>query len=249
VIDATRRPVQTALDVALLVMRNGGSTALADETFDNVMHGYGSTHPQAVWRMDVVSAGESAERSMIVRPIGAVGLHLDRASAAAHLGACIARNAVDPNAVPAEIERIANLAPSYPQWLTLLFAALSGAFFSESAGGDWGAAAVAFAAAGFGQLLRATLEARQFARFPVIFACALVSALIGTAGLRLDFAHPAPATMVASVVYMIPGLALINGFIDVMSTKQIVAGMERLLDAGMVFILLAIALALADAVL
>jgi uncharacterized membrane protein YjjP (DUF1212 family) len=228
-------------------MQNGGSTALADQTFANVMKGYGVAHPQAVWRMDDVAASESGDQPMIMRPVGTVGLHLDRASAAADLSERVACGALAPSAVPAEIARLERMAPSYPAWLTLLFAALAGLFFAKSAGGDWGAAATAFAAAGMGQVLRTVLEARHFTRFPTIFACALLSAMIATAGLRLDFAHPASATLVASVVYMIPGLALINGFIDLLSTKQIVAGMERLVDAALIFMLLAIALGVADA--
>lgn len=247
--DTTRRPTQVALDVALLVMQSGGSTALADETFTNVLKGYGVANPQAVWRMDDVAASESEDQPMIMRPVGTVGLHLDRASAAADLSERVASGAIAPSAVPAEIARIETMAPSYPAWLTLLFAALAGGFFAKSAGGDWGAATVAFAAAGLGQTLRATLEAHNFARFPAIFACALLSALMATAALRLDFAHPASAALVASVVYLIPGMALINGFIDVVSTKQIIAGMERLLDASLIFMLLAIALGVADAAL
>jgi uncharacterized membrane protein YjjP (DUF1212 family) len=237
------------LDVALLVMQNGGSTALADETFKNVLKGYGDVHPQAVWRIDGVAASSGTAEPMIERPVGAAGLHLDRASAAAELGMQIACGAVAPSAVPAEIQRIDALAPSYPQWLTPLIAALAGAFFAKSAGGDWGAFGIAFVAAGVGQALRVTLGARAVGRFPVTFLCALVSALIGTAGVRLDIAHAPSATLVASVIYMVPGLALINGFIDVMSTKQIIAGVERLLDAALIFTLLAIALAIADSAL
>jgi uncharacterized membrane protein YjjP (DUF1212 family) len=247
--DAPRQPTQTALDVALLVMQNGGSTALADETFRNVLKGSGNVHPQAVWRIDGVAASSGAAEPMIERPVGATELHLDRASAAAELGMQIACGAVERSAVPAEIQRIRGMARSYPQWLTPLLAALAGAFFAKSAGADWGAFGVAFVAAGVGQALRVTLEARDVARFPLIFLCAVVSALVGTAGLRLEIAHPPSATLVASVIYMVPGLALINGFIDVMSTKQIIAGMERLLDAALVFMLLAIALAIADAAL
>jgi uncharacterized membrane protein YjjP (DUF1212 family) len=247
--DAARRPTQTALDVALLVMQNGGSTALADETFGNVLKGYGDAQPQAVWRIDSVGASSGTGEPMIVRPVGRVGLHLDRASAAAELGMQIACGAVAPSAVPAELRRIAAMAPSYPQWFTPLIAALAGAFFAKSAGGDWGALGVAFVAAGIGQALRVTLEGRHLGRLPVTFGCALVSALIGTAGVRLEIAHAPSATLVASVIYMVPGLALINGFIDVMSTKQIVAGMERLLDAALIFTLLAITLAIADSAL
>ena len=58
----------------------------------------------------------------------------------------------------------------------------------------------------------------------------------------------APATLIASVIYMVPGLPLINGFVDVVSHKLLVVGFERTLNAGFLFLVLAIAIAFASAV-
>ena len=73
--------------------------------------------------------------------------------------------------------------------------------------------------------------------------------MIGTAGLRLGLSHAVSATLLGSVVYMIPGLALINGFIDAVSDGYLLVGIQRLLDAVSVFLIMAVAVAIADAVL
>jgi len=44
------QPVERALDVALIVMQNGGSTVMADRTFQNILEGYKQDGVSAAWR-------------------------------------------------------------------------------------------------------------------------------------------------------------------------------------------------------
>jgi uncharacterized membrane protein YjjP (DUF1212 family) len=45
---------------------------------------------------------------------------------------------------------------------------------------------------------------------------------------------------------MVPGLPLINGFMDMASHKYLLVGMERMLNAAFLFLVLAVAIALAQ---
>ena len=81
------------------------------------------------------------------------------------------------------------------------------------------------------------------------FVCALLSALIGAAGLRLGVSQSAPATLMGSVIYQVPGVMLINGFIDVTSERYLFAGLQGLTRAAFKFFILTIAVAVADACL
>ena len=47
---------------------------------------------------------------------------------------------------------------------------------------------------------------------------------------------------------MVPGLPLINGFVDMVSHKYLFVGLERIANAAFLFLVLAIAIALAYAV-
>ena len=49
----------------------------------------------------------------------------------------------------------------------------------------------------------------------------------------------------ASVFYMVPGLPLINGFVDMVSHKYLVVGFERIMNAAFLFLILATAIAFA----
>src|SRR5512135_780166 len=174
------QPVERALDVALLVMQNGGSTEMADRTFANVLKGYKQDGVTAAWRIDFVAASSVVEgqSSTILRPVGPIGVNLNRASEAAVLGERVAKGEVSPDAVVSEIERINALAPPYNRWVMIVAAACTAAYFSKIPGGDWGAFGIAFVAAGVGQFLRSLLQARRRAVAPVTLVCGVLSAFI-----------------------------------------------------------------------
>lgn len=245
------QPVELALDVAAIVMKNGGSTALADRAFQKVLAGCGVNGISAVWRLDLVAACGMADGQSVtvVRPVGALGINLTRASAAALLAERVQDGDVGATALPAEIERINNLQPPYGRRTMVVAAACSAMLFSQLAEGDWGACGIAFVAAGAGQLMRSLLRTRIPAAPVVTLVCGMLSACIAAAGLRLGLSHTAPAAAIASVVYAVPGLALINGFRDIMSQKYLLVGLERIADAAFVFLVLAIAIAFANAVI
>jgi uncharacterized membrane protein YjjP (DUF1212 family) len=83
----------------------------------------------------------------------------------------------------------------------------------------------------------------------VTFTCSALSAAVAAVGLRLGLSGVPSATLLASVIYMIPGMPLINGFADMLSTRYRVTGLERIANATLVFVVIAIAVALAYAIL
>ena len=245
------QPVERALDVALIVMQNGGSTVMADRTFKNILKGHKQDGVSVAWRLDFVAASSAAEGrpATVLRPVGPIGVNLIRASEAAVLGERAARGEVSTTALVSEVERIRALAPPYNRWVMMAAAACTAAFFSQIPGGDWGAFGIAFVAAGVGQFFRSLLQARRFALAPVTLVCGVLSACLAGLGLRLGLSQTAPATLIASVIYMVPGLPLINGFVDLVSHKYLFVGLERIANAAFLFLVLAIAIALAYGVL
>lgn len=244
------QPLEQAVDVALIVIQNGGSTSMADRTFRNILKGYGEVGGSATWRMDaVVACGAAGERSsMVLRPVGPIGVSLDRASEAAVLGERVARGEVEASNLESEIARIKGLPYPYGRWILIAAAACTAAFFSQIPGGDWGAAGIAFVAAGLGQFIRARLQAMKLTVANVTLICGVLSACVAALGLRLGLSQVVPATVIASVIYMVPGLPLINGFLDVVAYKHLLVGLERIANAVFLFLILSVAIALADTV-
>ncbi len=241
--------VEMALETALVVLRNGGSTVAAERCFANVLKGFADEGVVAVWRLDFVAATETVtgHSSTVVRSVGPIGTNLVRASEAALLGERVARNELDTSTFINELERIKR-SPSHNRWVITLAAAAAAACFSRTAGGDWGSFGIAFVSATAGQSLRSMLQARKLAVTSVTLVSAALSALIASVALRMGLSETVPATLLASVIYMIPGLLLINGFVDVISRKYLLVGVERILSAASLFLVLAIAIAFARTV-
>lgn len=76
-----------------------------------------------------------------------------------------------------------------------------------------------------------------------IFVGAAASALLAGAGLHVGITSDGPETLVASVVCFVPGLALINGFVDLLTYEHLLIGLQRIFYALIVFVTLAVAIA------
>jgi uncharacterized membrane protein YjjP (DUF1212 family) len=177
-----------------------------------------------------------------------MGGNLGRAAEAVVLGERVARGEVEDTALVAEIDRVNALDQPYNRWIMTVAAACAGAAFSRLIGGDWGAAAIAMAAAGAGRFVRSMGRVGKLPVVPAILACSVLSACLAGVGLRLGLSQTAPAALTASVVYLIPGLPLINGFADMITHKHLFMGLGRIANAALTLMVLAIAIAFAYAV-
>lgn len=249
--DLAMKPVERALDLGLIVLQSGGSTEMADRTFRNVLKGYRQEDVSAAWRIDFVAACSRTEgrSETILRPVGSIGANLNRTSEALALGERAANGEVDDDTLAAEIGRIKALAPFRHPWKLAAVAAFTAMCYSQLCGGDWGAAGIAFTAAGLGQLFRYVLQSRKLAVAPVTLASGVFSACLACIGLRLGLSMAMPAVLIPSVIYLVPGLPLINGFVDMVSHRHLFVGLERVVNAVFLFMVLAIAIALAYTVI
>lgn len=241
--------VETALDVALLVMENGGSTFRADQTLQAMLNGLHLEGVSALWQLNAVTVFMQRDGQMASRlcPIRAAGVNLTRVSAAWALARQVGTGAIAPADIPNEIQRIKALATPYGPRVMVAIAALTAASFSQFIGGDGGSLGLAAAAGGLGQFVRLHLQARHLTSATVTLLCALLSALVGTLGLRAGWSQVVPATLMGSVGYMMPGLPLANGFADLISQRHLSVGLERIANAVFVFMLLTLGIAVANA--
>ncbi len=243
--------IDAAMDTAALVFQSGGTTNLADTTLRNVLLGHNVENASTVYRIDYIAAHvvEDDCPRTILRPLKPLGLHLARASEAALLAERFRRGEIDSAEFTAETDRIRQLPSPYSRWITLLAAACAAATFSQTIGGDWGAILIVVVAASVGQYLRLTLPAWSVSPYAVLFLCALTSGFVAVAGLRLGLGKVPGATLLAAIIYLVPGVPLINGFIDLVSGRHFVVGVQRLLDATILCFIIAVAVAIADSAL
>ena len=86
------QPVESAVEAALLVMRNGGSTVAAERSFTNIMTGYNQQGVAAVWRLDFIATSSTTDgqSSTVARSVGPIGVNLTRAAEVAALSERVA---------------------------------------------------------------------------------------------------------------------------------------------------------------
>ena len=241
------KPVETALDLALIVMQNGGSTSRADQTFQDILKGYKQDGIATVWRLDFVAACSVSEggSATILRQIDSIGVNLVRTSEAVILGERVAKGEVHTSDIASEIQRIKSLSSPYNRWIIMTAAASTAGAFSQLGGGDWGALGIAGAAAAIGQFFRSQIQARQLPVASLTLICGVISACMAAVGLWLNLSQTTPITLISSVIYLAPGLPLINGFVDVRSYKYLYVGLERIANAVFLFLILSICIAFA----
>lgn len=97
---------------------------------------------------------------------------------------------------------------------TLVVVGLANASFCKLFGGDWTAVGIVFTATLVGFAVKQRMQAHAVNHF-LVFACsAFVASLCATAALRFDCT--AEIALATSPLFLVPGVPLINGVIDIM---------------------------------
>ncbi|MCM1337189.1 MAG: threonine/serine exporter family protein [Candidatus Amulumruptor caecigallinarius] len=123
--------------------------------------------------------------------------------------------------------------------LTLLLVSLANACFCALFGGDLTAMIIVFVATLIGFGVRQRMAMHGVNQYLVFMASAFVASMCSTMALRFDCtAHIAIAT---SPLFLIPGVPLINGVIDIVD-NHILVGISRLVNAMLLILCLAIGL-------
>jgi len=231
-------------------MENGGSTVRAERAFNEILKGSNVEGVTTLWRYDFVAVTRMTDSKpeTTFRTIRPPGANLLRVAEASTLAERIASGEVDRANLAAEVRRIRSTGSPYQAWLVIFAAACASGFFSQFIGGDWGGFGIAFTAGAIGQTVRIALQPRNLGAAVTTMVCALLSAVIAAFGLRAGISQVAPAILIGSVGYMIPGLPLVNGFIDVASHRNISVGIQRILNAALLFLILAIGIAVGQTV-
>jgi len=121
----------------------------------------------------------------------------------------------------------------------LVTVGLANASFCRLFGGDWTAAGIVFTATLVGFAARQRMQAHGVNHFLIFIISAFMASLCASAALRFDCT--AETALATSVLYLVPGVPLINGVIDIVE-GHILIGFSRLINALLLIICIAIGL-------
>lgn len=126
----------------------------------------------------------------------------------------------------------------YPYWVTALAVGISCAGLCLFSFGDWINAIVAFLGASIGFFVKYKVAKLEFNPMLVITLAAFITTMISGTAHRLGYGVHPEAAMATAVLYLIPGVPLVNTVIDLIE-GYLASALNRTLFAG--FILLCIA--------
>ena len=136
----------------------------------------------------------------------------------------------------------------YNYWLVAVVVGLACACLCMLAGGDVRNGACAFVAAFAGAVVRVWMQRMRFNSMLVIIAAALTTTLIAGLDMIWRFGAFPETTLATSVLYLIPGVALVNSVIDLIE-GHMVSSMARGLYAAFHLLCIATGMTVAITVL
>ena len=129
--------------------------------------------------------------------------------------------------------------PKMSPYLVLLLVGFANASFCKLFGGSLGAVLIVFMATLLGFFTRQQMQKRHLNHFIVFTVSAFVASMF--ASLSLLFDNTADIAIGTSVLFLIPGVPLINGIIDIVEGHT-VTGFSRLIQAFLLVICIAVGL-------
>jgi uncharacterized membrane protein YjjP (DUF1212 family) len=138
-----------------------------------------------------------------------------------------------------EYLQIKTKAKMSPYWI-LLLVGFANASFCRLFGGDWIAVGIVFAATLAGFFTRQQMQRKQINHFIVFTVSAFVASMCASTTLLFNNTT-AEIAIATSVLFLMPGVPLINGVIDVVEGHTLTGG-SRLIQAFLLIICIAVGL-------
>ncbi|HNW52568.1 MAG TPA: threonine/serine exporter family protein [Prolixibacteraceae bacterium] len=168
------------------------------------------------------------------------GVNFRLVSGISHMSWKIVEEGWTIDQIQTELDRLKEL-PHYPRLVILTFVSLAGASFCHLFGGAYVDMAITFVATFAGLFVRQQATKMRFNPYLCIFFASLVSTMLSGLAVKYGFGENPEAAFSTSVLYLVPGVPLINSFTDLLD-GNIMNGMVR--GANGLIITLSIALGL-----
>nr|WP_272949981.1 threonine/serine exporter family protein [Sinorhizobium meliloti] len=238
---------------AAMMLRAGGTASRTRELSGAMAHRLGLETSAVSLTLNsvAVSVHRRGEQLVAMRDVGPPGIDVRRIGELERLA-----NALEPVAAPhriaTQLAEIEARPPQYPGWQMAIAVGLASAGFAFLNGAALPEMAAAAIGGGIGQGLRWWLTRRQLNQFGTTALAAitaagtyvLVAALASHAGFA--FSHYA-AGFISTVLFLIPGVALIAGLFDLLE-HQTVAALSRLASGALTVFIVASGLSIVVAV-
>lgn len=129
--------------------------------------------------------------------------------------------------------------PKMDPLCTLFLVGFANASFCALFGGDWTARGIVFSATLIGFYIKQVMQKRHINQYIVFVVSAFVASLAASSSLTLD--TTSEIAIATSVLYLVPGVPLLNGVIDIVE-GHVLTGCSRLIRALLLVTCIAVGL-------
>jgi uncharacterized membrane protein YjjP (DUF1212 family) len=133
--------------------------------------------------------------------------------------------------------------PRESKWLVLFLVACANASFCRLFQGDPTSMGIVFVATLAGFFIRQSLMEKHWNHLAIFIISSFIASLIGSTGYLFHWGSTPDMALGTSVLYLIPGVPLINSIMDVID-GHVLAGTSRLINACLLIICIAIGLSI-----
>lgn len=133
--------------------------------------------------------------------------------------------------------------PRISRWLVLFLVACANASFCRLFSGDLIAMGVVFVATLVGFFIRQEMMAKHLNHLFIFVVSSFAASMIGGGAVYFHLGDTPTIALASSVLYLIPGVPLINSVIDVID-GHVLAGISRFVNACLLIICIAIGLSI-----
>jgi uncharacterized membrane protein YjjP (DUF1212 family) len=245
--DELRETIELTLWAAQLLIQSGAESSVVERVVHRLGTGLGADWLDVFLSTNAVtisisSGGEFRTRT---RRVISAPVNLTILAEIAALSRRSKRGLLTRDQLRDELRRISIQPQQYPSWMIIAAIGLACGAFSQLFGGDIAALAIAWVSASCAMFVRQQLAKLYFNNILVTIITAFVAGALANALALTGISTTPRAALAASVLLLVPGVALINGAEDLIKGYT-VTGVARAVQGGLIS--LAIALGLLTAV-
>ena len=234
------------LDIGAVLMSSGASSSRIRITVDRISKAFG-------YKVDVfithraltltLRDDKNVQMYNSMKRTSAHGVNFTLVSGISRMSWRIVEENWTVEQVQADLARL-QLLPHYPRLVVLSFVSLAGASFCRLVGGDAIEMTIAFLATFVGLFVRQEAVKLRFNPYFAVLFGAVTAAMLAGGFTRLGNGFEVEHAFAASVLFLIPGIPLINTFTDLID-GNILNGILRLIHGLLIAFMIALGLLIA----
>ena len=224
------------LEIGTLLMSSGATTSRVRNTVHRISEALGyNTSMLITNRAITLSISDKSEQHFFnsLKRTSPHGVNFKVVSGISRMSWRVVDEKWTPGQIKTELDRLTSL-PHYPRLLVLSLVGLAGASFCRLFGGSVLEMAVTFLATFVGLRVRQEAVIKQFNPYLCVFFASFAASMISGLFRKLGIGNTMEHAFTASVLFLIPGVPLINSFSDLIDDNilnGVVRGINGLLIA------------------